>query len=175
MKLTLERDVRELSRLRQGRLLGSLLDRLAGQTAQVLNVDRAAAQAGLPSRTADAYTTLLEKVFLVYRLDACGLGHWRTRDGDEVDLVVERDDGGVIGFEMKSGSRVGGAEFKGLRKLREATGDNFVGGFAIYLGERSYTHEDRLHVMPLDRLWTTTLPIVDDRFEERTRKLNGEH
>ena len=67
---------------------------------------------------------------------------WRSlpnaRDGDEVDLVVERDDGGVTGFEMKSGSRVGGAEFHGLRKLREATGDNLIGGFAVYLGERSY-------------------------------------
>jgi len=34
------------------------------------------------------------------------VGHWRTRDGEEVDLVLERSDGGVIGIEMKTGSRV---------------------------------------------------------------------
>ena len=38
LALTLERDVRELSRLRQGHMLRALLDRLAGQTGQVLNV-----------------------------------------------------------------------------------------------------------------------------------------
>lgn len=25
------------------------------------------------------------------------LGHWRTRDGTEVDLVIERHDGGAVG------------------------------------------------------------------------------
>jgi hypothetical protein len=24
----------------------------------------------------------------------------------------------------------------------------------LYLGERSYSYDDRLHVMPVDRLWT---------------------
>ncbi|WP_076784641.1 hypothetical protein [Parafrankia discariae] len=38
------------------------------------------------------------------------------------------------------------------RKLRDATGDAFVPGVALYLGERSYTFEDRPHVMPVDRL-----------------------
>jgi hypothetical protein len=33
-------------------------------------------------------------------------------------------------------------------------GDNFIGGVALYTGERAYTYEDRLHVMPIDRLWT---------------------
>jgi hypothetical protein len=26
-------------------------------------------------------------------------------------------------------------------------------GIVLYLGERSYTYEDRLHVIPLDQLW----------------------
>ena len=28
-------------------------------------------------------------------------GHWRTRDGHEVDLVLERDDGAILVFEVK--------------------------------------------------------------------------
>lgn len=43
---------------------------------------------------------------------------------------------------------------RGLRKLREATKDRFLAGVVLYLGERSYTYEDRLHVIPADRLRT---------------------
>lgn len=220
VRLTLERDVRELSRLRQGHLLGTLLGRLAGQTAQVLNIEKAARDVGLDRATTESYVSLLEKVFLIHRLpawgktltarsaatpkihvldsavaarllrltpdklstldptaqtefghlletfavgellkhaswndDIAGVGHWRTHDGDEVDFVAELDDGGVVGFEVKTGSRVLGGDLRPLRKLRDAVGQNFVAGFALYLGERSYTYDDRLHVVPLDRLW----------------------
>jgi hypothetical protein len=88
-------------------------------------------------------------------LDDVGpLGHWRTSDGDEVDLVVERDDGAVVAFEVKAAGRVPGDEFRGLRKLRSALGPRFLAGVVLYLGPRSYTLEDRLHVMPMDRIWT---------------------
>ena len=244
-KLTLERDVRELSKLRQGQQLANLFTRLAGQTAQVLNVEGAARDIGLAPSTAQNYTVLLEKVFLIYRLEAwgrtlsarsaalpkihvvdsgvaarllrltpaklaarllrltpaklaarllrltpaklaardpsaltelghlletfavgelikqaswapevAGLGHWRTRDDHEVDLVVERDDGGVVGFEIKTGDSVPGKELRGLRLLRDKLGSGFVAGFARYLGKRTYSPEDRLHVVPLDRMWT---------------------
>lgn len=220
VRLTLERDVRELSRLRQGQLLGTLLDRLAGQTALVLNIEKCGRDVGQDRATTESYVSLLEKVFLIYPLPAwgktltarsattpkihvldsavaarllrlapdklstldptaqtefghllktfavgellkqaswnegvAGVGHWRTHDGDEVDFVAEADDGGVVGFEVKTGSRVLGGDFRPLSKLRDAVGKNFVAGFALYLGERSYTYDDRLHVVPLDRLW----------------------
>ena len=81
-------------------------------------------------------------------------GHWRTHDGDEVDFVIEFDDGRVLAFEIKANERVSGTDFKGLRKLREALGDRLIAGIALSTGLRSYTFEDRLHVMPIDRLWT---------------------
>lgn len=81
------------------------------------------------------------------------VGHWRTHDDDEVDYVVEFDDGSVLGFEVKANERVAGADFKGLRSLRNLFGDRFVGGVVFSTGRRSYTYEDRLHVMPIDRLW----------------------
>jgi len=49
-----------------------LLRRLAGQTAQVLNMAAAGRAAGLEPRTAEAYTKLLEDLFLVRRLHAWG-------------------------------------------------------------------------------------------------------
>lgn len=221
VSLTVERDVYDLSRLRQGHLLGSLLTRLAGQTAQVLNIDRAARDVGLDRATTDSYLNLLEKLFVVYRLpawgrtltsrsaaspklhvldsgiaarllrltpaklaaldpsdltelghllesftvgellkqaswndDVAGTGHWRTRDGDEVDLIIERDDGALLAFEVKAAARVSGKDLTPMAKLRAATGPKFLAGIALYLGQRTYTYDDRLHIMPIDRIWT---------------------
>lgn len=215
------RDLLELSKVRQRAKLLLLLRRLAGQTAQVLNITKAAEDVGLEQRTADNYTKLLEAVFLLHRLPAwgttltarataapklhvvdsgvaarllrlsperlaartptaltefghlletfvvsellkqvswsdrvSGFGHWRTHDGDEVDLVLERDDGSVVAFEVKAASRVPGGGLSGLRKLRNALGPQFIGGVVLYIGERSYTYEDRIHVVPVDRLWS---------------------
>jgi len=72
VRLTLERDVRELARVEQAAVLPRLLERLAGQTGQVLNVARAASDLNVSERTADNYLRLLEAVFLVYRLPAWG-------------------------------------------------------------------------------------------------------
>jgi predicted AAA+ superfamily ATPase len=80
-------------------------------------------------------------------------GHWRTHDGDEVDLVIEFDDGRVLAFEVKANERVTGDELKGLRKLREALGDRLIAGVAFSTGARSYTYDDSLHILPIDRLW----------------------
>jgi predicted AAA+ superfamily ATPase len=83
-----------------------------------------------------------------------GVGHWRTHDGAEVDVVVERDDGSVVGIEVKAGTRVAGRDLAGLRAIRDSLGDAFIAGVALHTGSRSYTAEDRIHVLPVDRLWT---------------------
>lgn len=85
--------------------------------------------------------------------EAVTSGHWRTQEGDEVDFVIEFDDGRVLAFEVKASERISGADFRGLRKLRDALGERLIAGVALNTGLRSYTFEDRLHVMPLDRLW----------------------
>lgn len=81
------------------------------------------------------------------------LGHWRTSGGAEVDMVLEFDDGGVIALEVKAGDRAPGAAFRGLRQLRDALGGRFLAGIMLTTGSRSYTYEDKLHVLPIDRLW----------------------
>jgi predicted AAA+ superfamily ATPase len=81
------------------------------------------------------------------------LGHWRTSDNLEVDLVLELDDSRVIAFEVKAAERVSARDFAGLSALRDKLGHRFVAGVAWSMGSRSYTYADRLHVMPIDRLW----------------------
>ncbi|MBB2893456.1 ATP-binding protein [Flexivirga oryzae] len=86
------------------------------------------------------------------------LGHWRTSDGVEVDLVIEHEDGTVLAFEVKANERAPGSDFRGLAQLRDALGQRFAGGIILTTGTRSYTYADRLHVMPIDRLWTRATP-----------------
>lgn len=220
IKQSIEKDALELTRVRQRQVVADLLGRLAAQTAQVLNLSKAADGLAVERKTVEEHLRLLEDLFLVTRLPAWGktlraratakpkihivdsglaarllritpsklasldpsvliefghlletfvvgelrkqaswltesitTGHWRTHDDDEVDFVIEFDDGGVLAFEVKSAERVNAGDLRGLRKLREAVGPRFIAGVALSTGLRSYTHEDRLHVLPIDRLW----------------------
>ena len=78
------------------------------------------------------------------------IGHWRTYD--EVDLVIERDDGSILAIDIKASRRVGSDTFRTLHKLREAFGSKFLAGVVMYLGERTYTYDERFYVLPVDRL-----------------------
>lgn len=80
-------------------------------------------------------------------------GHYRTKDGTEVDLVLERFDGRVCGVEIKSGTVVGPRDGRGLAALRDRLGSQFLGGVVLYLGERGVELGDRIHAVPMDRLW----------------------
>jgi hypothetical protein len=72
----------------------------------------------------------------------------------EVDLVCETDDGRVAAVQIKASARVGEGDCRALRYLRDKLGRDFVAGVVLYLGRLSYTKDDRLHVIPLDRLWS---------------------
>lgn len=42
---------------------------------------------------------------------------------------------------------------EGPRKLRERLGTAFAAGIAFHLGQVGYEAEDRLHSVPVERLW----------------------
>lgn len=217
---SVERDVRELARIRDRALLREVLNRIAGRTGSILDVSKA--MAGLPGdrSTHENYIRLLEDLFLVRRLPAWGttltsraakspkihvvdaglgahllgltpakvtpanpsastefghvlesfvyaelskqaswlnepvtFGHWRTRDGLEVDVVIEFADGSIVAFEVKASERLAPSDSKGLRALRDHIGHRFTAGVVLTTGSRSYTLDDRVHVLPVDRLW----------------------
>jgi predicted AAA+ superfamily ATPase len=80
-------------------------------------------------------------------------GHWRTHDGAEVDLVVERDDGMVAALEVKAAGRVVPADLRSLLQLRRKLGSQFLGGVVLYTGAQAYTHPEGISVLPISRLW----------------------
>jgi hypothetical protein len=81
-------------------------------------------------------------------------GYFRTEAGDEVDLVLERDDGQVIAFEIKAGTRVDGDDLRGLRFLRDRLGARLQEAIILYTGEYAYQMDGWIKVVPLCQLWT---------------------
>lgn len=88
-----------------------------------------------------------------WRDEPTGLFHFRDRDGVEVDLVLEQGGGTLAGVEVKASSTVRGRDFRGLRKLASAVGKRFAGGVVLYDGETSARFGERLHAVPIRRLW----------------------
>jgi uncharacterized protein len=220
VNLVIDKDVLDISRVRQREMLPRLLGQLAARSGQVLNMAAISGTIGLEKSTTENYIRLLEAVFLVYRLPAWGTtlgsriakhpkvhmvdsgvmawllnltpqkiaqagpvalteyghlletfavgeilkqaswsdapvtaGHFRTEAGDEVDLVLERDDGRVIAFEIKAGSRIGAEDVHGLRQLKERLGSRLEEAIIFHTGVHTYTRDEWIRVLPLDRLW----------------------
>jgi predicted AAA+ superfamily ATPase len=81
------------------------------------------------------------------------LYHYRDRDGREVDAILERHDGAVIGIEAKAAASVGAADFRGLIRVRDALGDRFKAGVVLYTGANTVSFGDRLLAIPLQGMW----------------------
>lgn len=79
--------------------------------------------------------------------------HFRDKDGAEVDIVLERGAHALAGIEVKASATVTPADFRGLRKLKEAAGRRFVAGVLLYDGETSASFGDGLYAVPVRLLW----------------------
>jgi predicted AAA+ superfamily ATPase len=81
--------------------------------------------------------------------------HYRDRDSREVDIVLERRDGTVVGIEVKSAATASARDFRGLRHLRDKLGGRLRAGIVLYTGPSTVPFGDRLAAVPLAGLWTT--------------------
>jgi predicted AAA+ superfamily ATPase len=82
--------------------------------------------------------------------------HFRDRDQREVDIVLERRDGAIIGIEVKSASSVSAGDFKSLRHLRDLAGDRFVQGIVMYTGADTVQFEPGMTAVPICGLWSSS-------------------
>lgn len=212
----IQRDVRDLARIRSLDALPRLLSLAAGQTAQLLNVSNLASPFQLSRKTIREYVTLLECIFLIDVLpswhsnqlkrliktpkihvgdtgvactllgfdpealnqnrdvlghlvetfvyqelrrhaswDTAGIRvhHFRDKDGYEVDIVLERAAHEIVGVEVKASATVTNKDFKGLRKLKQASGKRFASGVVLYDGEITVGFGDGFYAVPIRTLW----------------------
>lgn len=129
-----------------------------GLAAALLHLD----EAGLAAEPARAGPLLESFVVteLVRQLAAAGapveLSHLRTRDGREVDVVLQSRDGRVAAVEVKAGTAVRGQDAGVLRWLAGAVGDRFVQGVVLYAGDRVVALDDRTTLLPISAVWART-------------------
>lgn len=81
------------------------------------------------------------------------LYHFRTHQGEEVDVILERKDGTICGVEVKAAASVSKKEFRGMTKLKEVCGSRFVCGVVLYDGDAVIPFGDGMFAAPLSCLW----------------------
>lgn len=82
------------------------------------------------------------------------LTFWHYRAGErEVDVIVERPSGEIVGIEVKASASVGPRDFAGLAHIRERIGPRLAAGIVLYTGERTLPFGDGLWAVPLQALW----------------------
>ncbi|MEL6339830.1 MAG: ATP-binding protein [Myxococcota bacterium] len=79
--------------------------------------------------------------------------HFRDAQMNEVDLVLERDDGRVAGIEIKASATVKASDFRGLRHLARACGERFACGVVLYDSAEVVPFDQNLIAAPISTLW----------------------
>lgn len=79
--------------------------------------------------------------------------HFRDQQMHEVDIVLERDDGMIVGIEVKAAATVKSSDFAGLRTLAEACKDRFAFGVVLYDSADLVPFGEKLAAAPLSSLW----------------------
>jgi predicted AAA+ superfamily ATPase len=79
--------------------------------------------------------------------------HFRDKDKNEVDIVLENRRGEVVGIEVKSSATVSATDFSGMRKLATACGDKFVQGLVLYDHDTIVPFGNKMFAAPLSCLW----------------------
>ncbi|MBB6219639.1 ATP-binding protein [Rhizobium leguminosarum] len=79
--------------------------------------------------------------------------HFRDQQSHEVDVVLERDDGMIVGIEVKASATVRAGDFAGLKTLSDACGGKFAFGIVLYDGTDVVPFGERIAAAPLSCLW----------------------
>jgi uncharacterized protein len=112
--------------------------------------------AGDPAVTGHAYETFVAMELarlLPHTAVAPTMHHWRSRHGEEVDIVLEDRRGRVVAIEIKAGATIGRGDMRWLSKFRTLAGERFVAGLVLCTTRRTTPLGDRLWAVPIEALW----------------------
>jgi predicted AAA+ superfamily ATPase len=82
--------------------------------------------------------------------------HFRDRYDNEVDIVIEDQNGQLVGIEVEAAATVRGEDFSGIRKLVEVCGKRFALGLVLYDHDTVTPFGDRMFAAPISTLWGRT-------------------
>lgn len=116
--------------------------------------ERLATLPGLPGHLVETYVACEMLKHLAFSERGLTLWHYRTQTDVEVDFVLEDRLGQLVGIEVKASASIDGADFKGLRHLRETEPETFRRGIVFYAGREVVPFSDRLFAVPLSLWWS---------------------
>jgi predicted AAA+ superfamily ATPase len=79
--------------------------------------------------------------------------HFRDHQQREVDIVLERDDGKIVGIETKASATVKRSDFNGLETLAQICGNRFAQGIILYDSTEYVSFGEKLAAVPISALW----------------------
>ena len=85
--------------------------------------------------------------------DRYAFSHFRDKDRNEVDIVIENGRGEIVGIEVKASATVSGRDFSGLHRLAAGAGDRFVMGLILYDHEGAVPFGGQMAAVPISALW----------------------
>ena len=80
--------------------------------------------------------------------------HYRDQKKREIDFLIEREDGALLGVEVKASSTVKGEDFKHLRWFQEnIAGKKEFFGVVLYAGDQVLPFGPGMWALPIGGLW----------------------
>ncbi|MGA3370163.1 MAG: ATP-binding protein [Terracidiphilus sp.] len=126
-----------------------LLAALLGLTAEQVAKDRSTL--GAPLETF-VFAEVMKQIS--WSDESYSLSHYRDKDQDEVDILVEDQRGALVAIEAKASATVYPGDFKGIRKVAKTCGENLKLGVVLYDGTQVVPFGDRLFAAPISCLWS---------------------
>jgi len=216
LRTTLERDVKDLATINKAGELPRLMRQVASQTSNLFSNNNIAQKLSLSHTTVQEYVSLLEQMYLIYKLQGWkpGIGNreattpkiyvtdsgllcnllgadtvrtvkdqqvvgkvfesfvvseilkhlsWSEtqarayhyqRPNKDVDIILERTDGAIVGIEIKASATIRSGASRWLHELREERNDSFIAGVVIGTIPQTLPLGERLWAVPVSALWT---------------------
>ncbi len=83
------------------------------------------------------------------------LYHYRDREQREIDFIIEREDGHILGIEVKAGSAVNKDSFKHLKWFKEKMAVHFpFTGIVFYTGDNTVSFGENMWAVPINEMWS---------------------
>ncbi|NUN09697.1 MAG: ATP-binding protein [Ignavibacteriaceae bacterium] len=79
--------------------------------------------------------------------------HYRTHLDEEIDFILERNDGSIIAVEVKASETIKPDMVKHIKSFRSKYPDKFLSGVVFYSGKQVIPLGDKMYAVPVDALW----------------------
>lgn len=86
------------------------------------------------------------------------LMHYRSHAGDEVDFVLQKGGGRVVGVDVKSATVLSPGDWQGLSRLKKHLGSQFHRGVVLYCGRETRLVAPDVTAFPISALWEMGRP-----------------